>query len=75
MATIYHINITDGVLGFDHAPAPRAATTYHAPNAKQYFAARGLPKPMPIMVRGWPFRRIYLTQGTEENGLAVAWAP
>jgi hypothetical protein len=74
MATIYHIDITDGVIKFDHATAPRKANEYTAPNAKQYFAARGKAKPAPIAVRGWPFSKIYMTHGTEENGLAVAWA-
>jgi len=72
--TIYHIDITDGVIKFDHATAPRVANDYHAPNAKQYFAARGKAKPEPITVRGWPFAKVYMTQGTEENGQAVAWA-
>jgi hypothetical protein len=74
MATIYHIEITNGVITFDHAAAPRVANEYHAPNAKQYFAKRGKEKPAPIAVRGWPFDKIYMTHGTEENGLAVAWA-
>lgn len=73
MSTIYHIDITNGVLSFDRAAAPRIANEYHAPNAKQYFAARGKQKPQPIVVRGWPFAQMYLTHGTEENGQAVAW--
>ncbi len=74
MTTIYHIDITAGVITFDHAPAPRVANEYHAPNAKQYFASRGKEKPEPVAVRGWPFTKIYMTHGTEENGQAVAWA-
>ncbi len=73
MATIYHIDITNGVITFDHAPAPRVANEYHAPNAKQYFESKGKSKPDPIRVRGWPFDCMYLTHGTEENGQAVAW--
>lgn len=74
MTTIYHIDITNGVITFDYAAAPRVANEYHAPNAKQYFAKRGKSKPDAISVRGWPFAKIYLTHGTEENGAAVAWA-
>ena len=74
MATIYHIDIINGVISFDYAAAPRVANEYHAPNAKQYFLARGKEKPVPIAVRGYPFSKFYLTSGTEENGQAVAWA-
>ena len=74
MTTIYHIDITNGVITFDYDKAPRIADEYHAPNAKQYFAKRGKAKPDAIVVRGWPFKKIYLTHGNEENGLAVAWA-
>jgi len=73
MTTIYHIDITNGVISFDYATAPRLANEYHAPNAKQYFAKRGKAKPNAITVRGWPFKKIYITHGTEENGQAVAW--
>lgn len=38
------------------------------------FDKRGKQKPAPVTVRGWPFGKIYLTHGTEENGQAVAWA-
>lgn len=74
MATIYHIEITAGVISFDHATAPKVRNEYHAPNAKQYFDMRGKAKPEPIVVRGWPFKKMYLEQGNEENGQAVAWA-
>ena len=74
MTTIYHIDITGGVISFDSATAPKVANEYHAPNAKQYFAARGKQKPDPVTVRGWPFAKMYLTHGTGENGAAVAWA-
>jgi hypothetical protein len=74
MTAMYRIDLTDGVLSFDHYPAPRVADTCGAPNAKQYFASRGKKKPAPVRVRGWPFKAFYLTQGDEENGLAVAWA-
>lgn len=74
MATIYHISIDNGVISFDHEAAPRVANEYHAQNAKQYFAKRGKAKPDAISVRGWPFKKIYMTYGTEENGQAVAWA-
>lgn len=74
MATIYHIDIADGIITYDHAPAPKVANEFHAPNAKQYFAKRGKTKPSPISVRGWPFANMYLTHGSEENGAAIAWA-
>ena len=74
MTIIYHIDITNGVIEFDHAVAPRVANDHHAPNAKQYFESRGKIKPAPIAVRGWPFAKFYLESGTEENGQAVAWA-
>ena len=73
MTTIYHIEIDAGIIKFDHASAPKVADEYHAPNAKQYFAARGKTKPQPVAVRGWPFATMYLISGTEENGQAVAW--
>jgi hypothetical protein len=75
MPTIYHIDITNGVIKYDYAPAPRVANEYHAPNAKQYFAARNMAKPEPVAVIGWPFDRVYLTHGSMENGQAVAWSP
>jgi len=74
MNTIYHVSITAGIISYDHAPAPRAANEYHAPNAKQYFAKRGMPKPEPVAVRGWPFAKMYVTHGSQENGNAVAWS-
>ena len=74
MKTIYYIDITEGVINFDHATAPRIANEYWSPNAKQYFTARGKDKPKPITVRGWPFGKMYLTHGNAENGAAVAWA-
>lgn len=74
MSTIYRISIDNGVISYDHAPAPRVANECHAPNAKQYFERRGKAKPEAINVRGWPFAKMYLTHGSEENGLAVAWA-
>ena len=74
MATIYHISIDNGVISYDHIRAPRVADEYNAPNAKQYFAQRGKAKPEAINVRGWPFAKMYMTHGDEENGQAVAWA-
>lgn len=74
MRTIYHIDITNGLITFDHAPAPRVTDEWHAPNSKQYFAKRGLVKPPAIVVRGWSFQKMYLTHGNEWNGAAVAWA-
>jgi len=71
---IYHIDITCGVISFDYATAPRVTDEHHAPNAKQYFEKRGKAKPHPIAVRGWPFEKIYITHGSPENGIAVAWA-
>jgi hypothetical protein len=40
-------------------------------SARQYFGAAG--KPERIRVLGWPFSSIYLTNGTDSNGTAVAW--
>lgn len=77
MATMYYIEINDGVITFDHAKVTRApieANKYHSINAKQYFAQREKAKPAPVVVRGWPFEKMYLISGTEENGQAVAWA-
>ena len=74
MATIYHIDITGGAIRFSQAKAPRIANAYHAPNAKQYFEMRGKVKPEPVGVRGWPFEKMYITHGNEEDGQAVAWA-
>ena len=73
MATIYHISIDNGTISFDHTTAPKVANEYHAPNAKQYFASRGMTKPAPVSVRGWPFSTLYITHGDEENGRAMAW--
>lgn len=73
-STMYHINISGGVISFDYVKAPRFADDFHAPNAKQYFAKRGVDKPKPTIVCGWPFGKIYITHGNEEYGLAVAWA-
>lgn len=74
MTTIYHIEIDGGKISYDHAPAPKVANEHHAPNAKQHFEKRGLPKPEPVAVRGWPFEKMYLISGDAENGQAVAWA-
>ncbi len=75
MTTIYFIDIDNGVFSVrDVTTAPRKANEYLAPNAKQYFEARGKKKPDPVKVKGWPFKSVYLERGTEENGLAVAWA-
>ena len=74
MTTIYHIDLTDNLISFQHEKAPKVANQYHAPNARQYFAKRGRAKPEPVTVRGWPFKKIFLVNGTEENGHAVAWA-
>ena len=74
MTTMYHIEIDSGVITFDHHAAPKVANEYHAPNAKQYFEKRGKTKPQPVVVRGWPFEKMYLISGDEENGKAVAWA-
>ena len=71
MTTIYYIDITDGVITFDRDNVTK--TGMHAPNAKQHFEKRGQVKPQPVPVRGWPFAKMYLTHGTEENGQAVAW--
>ena len=73
MTTQYHIDITAGIIRYDYVQAPRVANEYHAPNAKQYFAARGKAKPAPVRCVGWPFDAMYITHGNEENGQAVAW--
>ena len=74
MTTIYHIDINGGLVTFHHARAPRVADEWDAQNAKQYFAKRRMTKPSAIVVRGWPFEKMYLTHGNETNGAAVAWA-
>jgi hypothetical protein len=71
--TIYHIDITNGTMTYDYAPTPKTTNEHHALNAKQYFEHRGKTKPKAITVKGWPFKKIYLTHGTDENGQAVAW--
>ena len=68
MTTMYHIEIDGGIITFDHAAVPKVA------NAKQYFEMRGKDKPQSVVVRGWPFEKMYLISGDEENGQAVAWA-
>ena len=62
---IYHIEATNGALSFDRNDADRRSI-------KQMFADAGKVKPAPITVKGYPFARMYLTHGTEENGLMVA---
>ena len=74
MAKIYHIYIANGIIEYDCVTAPRKVDDYHAPNAKQWFSARGFEKPKPVALRGWPFRTMYITHGSEENGLALAWS-
>ena len=74
MKTIYHIDITNGVITYDYTNANRIGNEYHSPNAKQYFAKRAHAKPIPINVKGWPFTKMYITHGTDENGLAIAWS-
>lgn len=74
MTTMYHIVINGGIITFVHAAVPKAANAYHAPNAKQYFERRGKTKPQSVAVRGWPFAKMFLISGDEENGQAVAWA-
>jgi hypothetical protein len=73
MKTIYHIDITNGVITYNYTDANRFSNEYHAPNAKQYFAKRA-DKPVAINVKGWPFEKMYITHGTDENGLAIAWS-
>lgn len=62
---LYHIETTNGVLEFDRNDADDRSI-------KQYFADKGEVKPLPIAVRGYPFANMYLTHGTEENGLFLA---
>jgi hypothetical protein len=62
---LYHTETVDGVLTYDRDDADRRAVV-------SYFADKGQQKPQPIRVRGWPFKCIYLTHGTEEGGLFVA---
>ena len=62
---LYHIETTNGVLAFDRNNADKRSI-------KRYFADKGEKKPAPIRVKGWPFSNMYLTHGTEENGLFVA---
>jgi len=62
---LYHIETTNGVLSFDRNDADSRSI-------KQYFADKNESKPAPIAVKGYPFVNMYLTHGTEENGLFVA---
>jgi len=62
---IYHIETTNGVLSFDRNDADNRSI-------KQYFADKKETKPTPIAVKGYPFKNMYLTHGTEENGLFIA---
>ena len=73
MTTMYHIEIDGGIITFDNAAVPKVANACHAPNAKQYFEMLGKDKPQSVVVRGWPFRKMYLISGDKENGQAVAW--
>ena len=77
MTKIFHIEINSGVITYDSAKVTRSnidANKYHAVNAKQYFLSKGKAKPAPVIVRGWPFSKMFLISGDEENGQAVAWA-
>ena len=67
MSKTYHIETTNGVLTWDRDDASKFA------NPKQYFSEQGKDKPAPVVVRGWPFAKMFLTHGTEENGQFVAW--
>ncbi len=62
---LYHIETTNGVVTFDRNDADNRSI-------KQYFDEKKEAKPAPIAVRGYPFANMYLTHGTEENGLFVA---
>ena len=62
---LYHIETTNGVVTFDRNDANNRSV-------KQYFAERNQTKTPPIAVCGYPFVSMYLTHGTEENGLFVA---
>ena len=74
MAQQYFIEIENGILSIrDSVRAPCKAGLYLAPNAKQYFAARGKSKPQAIEAKGWPFASYYIEHGDAENGCAVAW--
>ena len=73
MKTIYHIDITNGVITYDYTDAKRIGDEYHSPNAKQYFAQRAKDKPIAVTVKNWPFKKMYVTHGNAENGSAIAW--
>jgi hypothetical protein len=62
---LYHIKTTNGVVTFDRNDSDDRSI-------KKYFLEKNEAKPAPIAVRGYPFSNMYLTHGTEENGLFVA---
>jgi len=62
---LYHIETTNGVLSAD-------CNNVDKRSIKQYFADKSEEKPAPVTVRGHPFANMYLTHGTEENGMFVA---
>ena len=62
---LYHIETTNGVVTFDRNDADNRSV-------KQYFADHNTPKPSPIAVRGYSFSNMYLTHGSEENGMFIA---
>lgn len=66
--TLYHIAINDGLITFDAVQSPtNTAAEYMAQHGGRQHGAT-------VAVKGWPFREMTLTLGTEENGRAVAFA-
>lgn len=63
---LYHVKTHAGIITYDRNDCDQRSI-------KAYFLhAFNKDKPAPIKVKGWPFRCMYLTHGTEENGLFVA---
>ena len=64
---LYHVKTHAGIITYDRNDCDQRSI-------KAYFLdALGIEKPAPVnVVKGYPFRNIYLTHGSVENGLFVA---
>ena len=60
---MYIITIDNGVFSVRRVPSA-------CRSARQYF---GADKPERVRVLGWPFASVYIVNGTDSNGMAVAW--
>ena len=71
MAYMYYIDISAGV--FVRVSAHKTRNGDFLANPTRYFRSCGTEKPKPVNVTGWPFEKMYITEGDIENGFAVAW--